>query len=333
MNNVKTVREWKIELPKIKDVTIVEKALEEELALDKPRKGVIEILKEKIDLLTIKPSESNSKEVEVEDADVITSKEVEVKQEPIQAVVLHKEQDILLILRPYQDKLVGIKITELTWKDTSDKIGYQNIKNNLKSLSELRRTVDAERTTFTEPYRDVVSFANDNCSSLIGDIKDLESILKDRKTDFDNQKAKEKEEAYQKKAAELAEKQLKEEQKISDAKESENELVQSNSFQDKFGSIIGRAQSNLNPKEQIVDDNPFREEPKPKDLFDTTVLHEEVKPIVLTDKELLKTRLDMLKSILTLATPDSEIYITPCKVVDDNIAKIIAHVESKFNGL
>jgi hypothetical protein len=327
---VKTVREWKIELPKIKDVTIVEKALEEELALEKPRKGVIEILKDKIDLLTIKPSESDSKEVKVEDADVVTSKEVEVKQEPIQAVVLHKEQDILLILRPYQDKLVGIKITELTWKDTSDKIGYQNIKNNLKSLSELRRTVDAERTTFTEPYRDVVSFANDNCSSLIGDIKDLESILKDRKTAFDNQKAKEKEEASQKKAAELAEKQLKEEQKISDAKESDDGFVQSNSFQEKFGGIIGRAQSNLNPKEEIIDDSPFGEETKPKDLFDTTVLHEEVKPIVLTDKQILQTKLQLLEKIIDMDIPDSEFFMTPCKIIDDNVQKIINHIKSKF---
>jgi hypothetical protein len=333
---MKTVRDWKIELPKIKDVTIIEKALEEELALEKPRKGVVEILKAKIELLTIKPSESTSNEVNEEEADVVTSESVEVVEEPIKAVILHKERDILLILKPYQEQLSDFKLETLVWKDTSDKIGYKKIKDALKSLVSLRKTVDAEKKTFTEPYRTVVSFVNENSANLIGEIQDFESILKKKKESYDSALATETQIKNDKKALALAEKIKKEQEQIDVAKKAESYVVQSQDFQSKYSGIIGRTKSNSESIEEDVsndNDNPFGNEQVPKNLFEykgeLSVGSNHSKPI-LTDKQILTTKLELLEKIIDMDTPDSEFFMTPCNIIDKNVQQIINHIRSKF---
>lgn len=327
MSSVKTVREWKIELPKILDVTIIEKAIEEEKE-SKNRKTVMALLEEKLELLTIALPEENDEDPfgEVENAEVIESEEIVEQQKPIDAVVLHKEKDILLILNPYQEKLSKVDINSLTCKDTSDKIGYTNIKNTLKSLSELRRTVDSERKTFNAPYADVISFSNEHSSKLIGEVKDYENILKDRKNSYDNALAKEKEEIKQKKAQELFKKQQEEEQAKKRELENSKSRVESLDFKERFGGIIDRAKSNLPKEDNSNDEDPFGTQ---NDLF--TTQPQQVQPsLILTDQEILNKKMFYLQAILDLDTPNSDVFIKPCSIIDSNVKKIIDHVKKNY---
>lgn len=329
MSSVKTIREWKIQLPKILDVTVLEKALEEEKALEKPRKSVIDILEERIKLLTI-----TSNDVEDSNAEVVPSEEVVPQEKPIDAVVLHKEKDILLILDPYKKSLDKVDLPKLVWKDTSDKVGYQNIKNTLNSLSELRRTVDSERKTFNAPYTEVITFSNVNCSNFIGQIKSIEDILKERKLSYDDALSKEKEAEKQKKAQELLEKQKQEEALLKQQEEEKKSKIESSDFKQKFGAIIARASVSLEQKKEVLqksdsinDSNPFGEE---NDLFSSTSQPKEAK-FILTDKQIFEKKMFYLNAILDLDTPNADSFIKPCAVIDSNVRKIVDYINSNFS--
>lgn len=333
MSNAKTVREWRIELPKIKDVTVIEKAIYQEKE-DKNRKTVIVLLQEKLELLTIALPEEKYEDpfAEVENAEVIDSEEIVEQEQAIDAVVLHKEKDILLILNPYQEKLSKMDIDSLTWKDTSDKIGYTNIKNTLKSLSELRRTVDSERKTFNAPYADVISFSNEHSSKLIGEVKDCEDVLKERKKSYEDTLSKEKEEAKQKKAQELFKKQQEEEAAKQKEIEEAKKKIESSDFKQRFGGIINRAVSNIDskntPEESNESENPFGDDSN--DLFTSKQKQEEPVPLILTDKDILNKKMAYLKAILNLDTPNADVFIKPCSVIDSNVKKIINYIEKNF---
>jgi hypothetical protein len=336
---MKTIRELKIAIVKNNDVVSIEKMLEQELASEKPRKIIVNLYNAKIEKLTIKTKTDSDTDVKT-----LVAEEVEVEVEPqvLDAVVLHKEKDILLILRPYQEKLVDVKITELNWTDTSDKIGYQNIKNNLKGLGTLRKTVEAERKTFNAPYTDVVSFSNENCFKLVGEIKDLEGILKDRKSSFDVALSKEKEVIAQKKASLLLEKEEKEKELLKQQIIKKEQNVNSSDFQKRFGSIINRSKQAaereqkrksgdknienypLDVRESFskIEDSPQQIQRVPKDIFDI--------PVALTDEETLKMKLSILKSVLNVDSPNSNHYINLCSIIDTNVEKIINHINSKI---
>jgi hypothetical protein len=323
---MKTIRELKIAIVKNNDVVSIEKMLEQELASEKPRKIIVNLYNAKIEKLTIKTKTDSDTDVKT-----LVAEEVEVEVEPqvLDAVVLHKEKDILLILRPYQEKLVDVKITELNWTDTSDKIGYQNIKNNLKGLGTLRKTVEAERKTFNAPYTDVVSFSNENCFKLVGEIKDLEGILKDRKSSFDVALSKEKEVIAQKKASLLLEKEEKEKELLKQQIIKKEQNVNSSDFQKRFGSIINRSKqaaekrNPTNTVNEVVEHIPQQQIQRvPKDIFDV--------PVALTDEETLKMKLSILKSVLNVDSPNSNHYINLCSIIDTNVEKIINHINSKI---
>tara|TARA_R110000796_G_scaffold13560_4_gene43765 strand:- start:6928 stop:7887 length:960 start_codon:yes stop_codon:yes gene_type:complete len=319
---MKTIRELKINIVKNNDVISIEKMLKEELESEKPRKIIVNLYKAKIEKLTIR---TNSNSVT---KDILVAEEVEALVEPqvIDAVVLHQEKDILLILNPYQNKLVDIKITELIWKNTSDKIGYEKIKTNLKALVALRKTIDAERKTFNAPYTDVVSFSNENCFKLVGEIKDLEEILKKRKISFDVALSKEKEIIAQKKATLLLEKEQKEKELLKQEIVNKENTINSIEFQKKFGSIINRskeAAEKKNPtRTEIIEDSLQPIQRVPKDIFDV--------PVALTDEETLKMKLSILKSVLKIDAPNTEHYINLCSIIDTNVEKIINHISSKL---
>lgn len=316
---MKNARDFQKEVPKIIDVTVLEKLLEEEIN-NSNRKSVVSILEKRIDILTIKPVENN---IEENKAEIIKTEEIIETEKPVTAIVLHQEKDILLILEPYKEKIKDFNLDDdkLKWKDTSDKVAYLNIKTNLQALSQLRRTIDAERTTFTEPYRDIVSLTNEKCGDFIGEIKSLETVLKQRKKDFDDAKAKEKQEKEIAKAAELEEKRLAKEQLEHKSKESSLERVKSNDFQHKFGGIIGRAKPVQNePQADHIDSGQ-------SNLFDTP---ENKIPVVLNDEQLLNKKISLLQEVLDLGSPDAEKFIKPCATIDTNVLKIINYIKNTF---
>jgi hypothetical protein len=331
---MKTVREIKIETSKIKDVEIIEKTLKNELDSDKPRKGVVDFLKSRIELLTIKPSSTDVSNIEVEEAE-----EVEAQAEPLlfeknkNTVVLHKVKDIIFILNPYETKLVDLKTTDLKWKDTADKIGYQKIKDALKGLVTLRKTVEAERKTFNAPYSEVVSFSNENCGKLIGEIKDFEGKLSTRKIAYDTAISKEKEAKAQKVAAALAEKQKQAEDKLKEELINKKAEVSSADFQSKYGAIISRAKQSADVKKPagLIPSKPISSfsANHSSSLFDEEEI-EKPKPLILSDEGILDKKLGLLSDVLSIDSPDTEKYINLCKIIDTNVAKIIAHIKANL---
>lgn len=303
----KTVRQWLETIPTINKVDTIQKYLDKELSSNKPRQTIVKAFNERIELLTIK-----SKDVAV------------IKDKKVEETITHTPNIITPtntienVLIPFKNTLEQVNIDALVWKDVYDKEGYTTIKQTMSALVKLRTNVELSRKNLNAPFSQVISSNNEKASSFVAEIKHYESILKERKVDFDNELVKLKQKKEEEKAKKLLEEQRKAKE-IADQKKAKNdELVKSDEFLEKYGDIIKRAKDNLTP----TPSSNGQAKESGNGLLD--------KITTLTDKDLIEAKIQVLESVVKMNQPDSESYLNMSKIIDKNVLKIIAYVKNNL---
>lgn len=310
MNKEITIRQWKTELPKIKDVVQLQKHLEEELAKENPRKTLVKDFQDRIELLTI-----DVKDVAVVKPTITKDKGDENKPTSTTShtpQIITKTKDIEVVLLTYQKSLEKVDVDSLVWNDVHDKEGYNKIKQTLSALVKLRGSIDSSRKNLNEPLQAVISNNNSKSSELIAEVKHVESILKQRKSDYDDELVRLKRIREEEKAKKALLEQQRKEQLLKAEEEKKNKLINDDAFISKYKNIIDRAKQNAS----------LKEEKEPEVVTSVSK--------ALTDKQIIEEKIKMLNAVISVIQPNTERYIKLSDVIDKNILKIINFAKSNM---
>jgi len=301
----KTIRQWQIDLQSINQVEVLEKYLKKEQSNEKPRETLITLFKTRIDLLTIFPKGELTATV----------------TESHTPLIIKPSNNIEDVLIPFQDTLEKVDINSLVFKDVHDKEGYNNIKKTLNALVKLRTNVDTSRKNLNAPLSAIVSSNNLKSSSFIAEIKHVESILKQRRTDYENEVLRIKRIQEDEKAQKLlAEQKRKEELDNAEVQKNEN-LINSDDFMSKYSRIIERTKDSLSKKRHSSNGLHPQIEKTENKVFER----------ILNDKELVEFRIKSLENVLKINQPDSKKYLELASVIDKNVLKLINHIKNNID--
>lgn len=317
------------------DILELEKMLNDEQALEKPRATVTSVLETKISTLTVPSKEEESKEESSSEENSEKVKDIVVKAEevippeekPTTEIIPEEKKDYSLIITPFKTKLTEYNINNFTIENVDDALGYKKVKDGIRDLKSLRGTVEAARKTFNAPLQKVISETNTTSADFVLEIREIENELVRRKGIHEEQlldRKKEKQKKAEEKKAAVIEKQK---EASAEEKKAESAIVSSEGFKNKYGDILARAHAKKKRNEQEPDNDLDKTFGPTEEL---PVKKEEVVRVnkVLNDDQKIAKLVSLLTEARDMEAPDSESSLRVFNTVSHNVNKLLNYIAS-----